>query len=98
MPVSSSPKDTAKADTTHHTDDNDGDNLKVQLPPQLVNQAHPEIYMEALVRYPNDEAIDQADEKRLVRKLDMRILPLLGVCYFFYVWNESNDTNSWLGI
>ncbi|KAI6616563.1 hypothetical protein MCOR14_010982 [Pyricularia oryzae] len=84
MSVSSSPKDTAKADTTHHADDNDGDNLKVQLPPQFVNQAHPEIYMEALVRYPNDEAIDQADEKRLVRKLDMRILPLLGVCYFFY--------------
>ncbi|KAI7909478.1 hypothetical protein M9X92_011614 [Pyricularia oryzae] len=89
MPVSSSPKDTAKADTTHHADDNDGDNLKAQLPPQLVNQAHPEIYMEALVRYPNDESIDQADEKRLVRKLDMRILPLLGVCYFFYYVDKT---------
>ncbi|KAH8844704.1 hypothetical protein MCOR02_010857 [Pyricularia oryzae] len=89
MSVSSSPKDTAKADTTHHADDNDGDNLKVQLPPQFVNQAHPEIYMEALVRYPNDEAIDQADEKRLVRKLDMRILPLLGVCYFFYYVDKT---------
>lgn len=44
-----------------------------------------EMYLEAMERYPNDEAIDQADEKRLLRKLDMRILPLLGICYFFYV-------------
>lgn len=44
-----------------------------------------EMYLEALERYPNDEAIDQAAEKRLLRKLDMRILPLLGICYFFYV-------------
>jgi hypothetical protein len=44
-----------------------------------------DLYNEALRRYPNDESIDQADEKRLKRKLDMRILPLLGICYFFYV-------------
>jgi hypothetical protein len=44
-----------------------------------------DLYAEALRRYPNDESIDQADEKRLKRKLDMRILPLLGICYFFYV-------------
>lgn len=44
-----------------------------------------EMYLEAMERYPNDEAIDQADEKRVLRKLDMRILPLLGICYFFYV-------------
>jgi hypothetical protein len=44
-----------------------------------------EMYLEAMERYPNDEAIDQAAEKRLLRKLDMRILPLLGICYFFYV-------------
>lgn len=44
-----------------------------------------DLYAEALRRYPNDESIDQADEKRLKRKLDTRILPLLGVCYFFYV-------------
>ena len=43
------------------------------------------LYTEALRRYPNDESIDQADEKRLRRKLDRRIIPLLGVCYFFYV-------------
>lgn len=44
-----------------------------------------DLYAEALRRYPNDESIDQADEKRLKRKLDTRIIPLLGVCYFFYV-------------
>lgn len=44
-----------------------------------------EIYVEALERYPNDEAIDATEEKRLVRRLDLHILPLLGICYFFYV-------------
>lgn len=46
-----------------------------------------DLYAEALQRYPNDESIDQADEKRLKRKLDRRIIPLLGICYFFYVRN-----------
>lgn len=50
-----------------------------------------EMYLEALERYPNDEAIDQAAEKRLLRKLDMRILPLLGICYFFYVSTSCFD-------
>ncbi|KAF6814226.1 MFS allantoate transporter [Colletotrichum plurivorum] len=54
-----------------------------------VQQQHPEIYLEALARYPNDESIDQADEKRLLRKLDMRILPLLGICYFFYYVDKT---------
>ncbi|KOS18885.1 putative transporter [Escovopsis weberi] len=49
----------------------------------------PEIYLEALERYPNDEAIDRADEKRVLRKLDMRILPLLGICYFFYYVDKT---------
>lgn len=54
-----------------------------------IHQQHPEIYLEALARYPNDESIDQADEKRLLRKLDMRILPLLGICYFFYYVDKT---------
>ena len=53
--------------------------------PSKICQDHDEIYLQALQRYPNDDAIDQADERRLRRKLDARILPLLGVCYFFYV-------------
>lgn len=47
------------------------------------------MYLEALARYPNDESVDQAEEKRLVRKLDMRILPLLGICYFFYYVDKT---------
>jgi uncharacterized protein YbcC (UPF0753/DUF2309 family) len=50
-----------------------------------INQPHAEIYAEAIARYPTDESIDQADEDRLKRKLDRRIIPLLGICYFFYV-------------
>lgn len=61
--------------------------------PQLLHedgqQEFPEIYLEALARYPNDESIDQADERRLLRKLDMRILPLLGICYFFYYVDKT---------
>lgn len=30
------------------------------------------------------EAIDPAENKKLVRKIDMMILPLLSVCYAFY--------------
>lgn len=56
---------------------------------QQINQDEPDIYIEALARYPNDESIDAADEKRLVRKLDMRILPLLGICYFFYYVDKT---------
>jgi hypothetical protein len=50
-----------------------------------IHQHNAHMYHEALERYPNDEAIDQTAERRLRRKLDMRIIPLLGICYFFYV-------------
>jgi len=53
--------------------------------PVAIKQSNGELYLEAMRRYPNDAAIDPAEEKRLVRKLDRRIIPLLGVCYFFYV-------------
>lgn len=49
---------------------------KLNIHGEDVNQAQPEIYLEALARYPDDESIDQAAEKRLVRKIDMRIIPL----------------------
>ncbi|KAL8357174.1 hypothetical protein RB598_002147 [Gaeumannomyces tritici] len=62
---------------------------KAPVSVRQVNQEHPELYMEALARYPNDESIDAADEKRLVRKLDMRLLPLLGICYFFYYVDKT---------
>lgn len=50
-----------------------------------IHQEHPEFYLEAIATYPDDDAIDSEAERRLIRKLDWRILPLLGVCYFFYV-------------
>lgn len=52
---------------------------------ETVNHPNPGLYIEALKRYPSDDSIDKAAERRLVRKLDMRILSLLGICYFFYV-------------
>ena len=61
-----------------------------------INQPNAEIYAEAIARYPNDEAIDQADEARLKRKLDKRILPLLGICYFFYVRAQLCCFSWWL--
>ncbi|KAL1851990.1 hypothetical protein VTK73DRAFT_9323 [Phialemonium thermophilum] len=54
-----------------------------------IRQPHSEVYAEALARYPNDEAIDREDERRLRRKLDLRILPLLGICYFFYYVDKT---------
>lgn len=67
------------------------DNLKdgAAIGESQVNQNDPEIYLEALARYPNDESIDRDTERRLVRKIDMRILPLLGVCYFFYYVDKT---------
>ena len=50
-----------------------------------IAQKHAEIYREALERYPNDEAIGTEEEKRVVRKIDARIIAALGICYFFYV-------------
>lgn len=57
----------------------------LENPKTVINQPNAAIYAEAIARYPNDESIDQADEQKLKRKLDRRIIPLLGICYFFYV-------------
>lgn len=56
--------------------------LKVKA---VIDQENQAIYLEALQRYPENDSIDRDAEKRLVRKLDMRIIPVLGICYFFYV-------------
>ena len=55
-----------------------------------IRQPHSEIYAEALLRYPTDECIDKTAEEKLRRKLDYRILPLLGICYFFYVRSPAS--------
>lgn len=60
-----------------------------------INQKNVEMYQEAIERYPNDETIDAEDERRVLRKLDKRIIPVLGICYFFYVSTDSRTT--WRG-
>ncbi|TKX26890.1 MFS transporter-like protein 10 [Elsinoe australis] len=47
------------------------------------------MYAEAVERYPNDDHIDPEEERRLTRKLDMRIIPVLGICYFFYYVDKT---------
>jgi hypothetical protein len=54
-------------------------------PKEEIAQPHSELYAEALARYGIDGEIDPIAEKKLKRKLDMRIIPALGICYFFYV-------------
>ncbi|KAK6068017.1 transporter [Seiridium cupressi] len=54
-----------------------------------IRQPHSEVYAEALVHYPTDEHIDKVAEAKLRRKLDYRILPLLGICYFFYYVDKT---------
>ena len=48
-----------------------------------------DIYADALARYPNDESIDDNEERKVRRKLDAFILPVLGVCYFFYYVDKT---------
>lgn len=54
-----------------------------------LDDPHNDIFAEALARYPNDECIDTRDENKVRRKLDFRILPVLGVCYFFYYVDKT---------
>ena len=66
------------------------ENLKVSVANKINQGEDNELYLEAIQRYPNDESINKEAEKRLKRKLDIRLLPLLGICYFFYVrWLSS---------
>jgi hypothetical protein len=82
----------ATMNATKHELDNVDDN-KTDLPEQLehaaptakIRQLNAAMYEEALEKYGYDGAIDPAVEKKLVRKLDFRVIPLLAVCYFFYV-------------
>ncbi|GAM40261.1 hypothetical protein TCE0_038f12476 [Talaromyces pinophilus] len=55
----------------------------------MINQYDAEMYHQALQLYPNEQAINKEEEKRLLRKLDARILPVLGMCYFFYYVDKT---------
>lgn len=66
------------------------ENLKVSVADKINQGEDNALYLEAIQRYPNDEAIDKEAEKRLKRKLDIHLIPLLGICYFFYVcWSSQ---------
>ncbi|KAH6693762.1 major facilitator superfamily domain-containing protein [Plectosphaerella plurivora] len=70
--------------------DGNGADLAAAIPPAMtMNQYNSELYLAAITRYPNDEAIKEEDEKLLKRKLDRRILPVLGICYFFYYVDKT---------
>ncbi|KAJ5988334.1 MFS general substrate transporter [Penicillium waksmanii] len=55
----------------------------------LASDADLDMYREALEQYPNDDSIDKEAEKHLRHKIDRRILPLLGICYFFYYVDKT---------
>ncbi|KAJ5291879.1 MFS general substrate transporter [Penicillium angulare] len=61
----------------------------IRDPEIQVDQTHAEIYREALQLFPDDDSIDKATERKLRRKLDWHILPLLGMCYFFYYVDKT---------
>ncbi|KAF2972556.1 hypothetical protein GQX73_g902 [Xylaria multiplex] len=61
---------------------------KVDFPDEI-RHPHHEIYAEALLRYPTDDHFDEVVEAKLRRKLDYKILPLLGICYFFYYVDKT---------
>lgn len=70
---------------SEYRDEIDLDDTK-NSPPAVVGFTgrHAELYAEALEKYGREGSIDPDAEKRLKRKIDRRILPLLGICYFFY--------------
>lgn len=57
--------------------------LKLSVADQINQGEDSELYLEAIQRYPNDEAIDKEAEKRLKRKLDMHLIPLLAYATSF---------------
>lgn len=57
-----------------------------------IAQQNAALYLEALERYGADgSGLDPAAEKKLKRKLDLRIIPALAVCYFFYVSSSLDE-------
>ncbi|CAG8901767.1 unnamed protein product [Penicillium egyptiacum] len=65
------------------------EDLKASVAGKINQGEDSELYFEAIQRYPNDEAIDKDAEKRLKRKLDIHLIPLLGICYFFYYVDKT---------
>ncbi|EFX04472.1 major facilitator superfamily transporter allantoate [Grosmannia clavigera kw1407] len=66
----------------------DASEKSTAVPPAIVGD-NAELYREAIARYPDESSIDAELERQVVRKLDRRILPVLGLCYFFYYVDKT---------
>lgn len=53
------------------------------------NDERQALYDEAIEQYGEDGSIDPVAEKKLVRKIDARVIPILGICYFFYYVDKT---------
>ncbi|KAL1873467.1 hypothetical protein VTK73DRAFT_915 [Phialemonium thermophilum] len=82
----------SEVEVEKHKVDDGGACVHVEIPDKAVPkiaQLHAEMYREALERYPNDEAISVEEEKKVLRKLDMRVVLALSICYFFYYVDKT---------
>lgn len=66
----------------------DDDLEKPKVVGEEVIHHHPEVYAEALAKYPDEESIDQAAERWLLRKLDMCIFAASGHLLFLLLSNH----------
>ncbi|ORX38049.1 major facilitator superfamily domain-containing protein [Kockovaella imperatae] len=54
-----------------------------------IQQQNADLFYEALERFGNDGDIDPEVEKKLVRRLDWKILIPIGICYFYYYVDKT---------
>lgn len=90
-PNNDSDKHSRKSDVSRYevVDDDQKPYKTVAAGGLSLDDSHNDIFAEALARYPNDDCIDTREENKVRRKLDFRILPVLGVCYFFYYVDKT---------
>ncbi|KAF4460834.1 hypothetical protein FALBO_12372 [Fusarium albosuccineum] len=84
-------KQDASSNVSHHEVEQDIEDIGKSniVGPEHLDKQQYGIYAEALARYPSDDCIDAREEKKVLRKLDRRIIPLLGICYFFYYVDKT---------
>lgn len=92
QPTGSRASDVKPTDT--HVDDKLDINEEQAIREELATAIKPQdadLYAEALAKYGVDGDIDPAEEKRVRRKLDRRIIPILGICeYPCYVYSLTS--------
>jgi hypothetical protein len=57
--------------------------------PPAIDTTHTDEAMKVLARYTGDESWQPSDEKRLVRKVDWRLLPLLCLTYGLQYYDKA---------